>query len=306
MAIIETFSRINLPREEVFKFFLEAGSISNHLSPLFKIENFNSSGSLIDKDTYFVKKCILSNLLQLFVNVDEIVPGKKIIFNLNGLIKGKQTLYFIEDESSCLLREKTEVSLYDNFNLTVIDLLFSLLFNIDSIISHLKTRRKISDGYKIQNPSLLKEMSKIRTYISINADKDSINSVFKDFNKFMSLISAITDIKFENKDHHSFKIGPDFFPQIQCNLDVEKEGKIRIKFQSPLVSGVNIWEILPCENEFIIENSLELENLSLYMEVLWIIFGNLFTKEQLKALNSRLKEIVENIIYLKPIQQAVY
>ena len=171
MAVIETFSKISLPREEVFKFFLQPGAINNHLSPLFKIENFNSSNSLIDKDTCFVRKCIFSELLQMFVNIDEIIPGKKIIFNLNGLIKGKQTLFFIEDENSCLLREKTEISLYNNFNFTVIDFLFSLLFNVDSIISHLKTKRKISDEYKIQSSALLKEMSKVRTYISINADK---------------------------------------------------------------------------------------------------------------------------------------
>ena len=122
----------------------------------------------------------------------------------------------------------------------------------------------------------------------------------------MSLISAITDIKLENKEHYSFKVGPDFLPQLKCNLDIEKEGKVRIKFHSPLINGVNTWKILPCENEFVIENSLELENLSLYFEILWIIFGNLVTKEQLNTLNIRLKEIVENIICLKPIKQTVY
>ena len=300
MAAIDIFSKVEIPQKEIFKHFLQTNTFMKSVSPFFTIENFTSASSNIDTGTYFSLKCVFLELLQFFVTVKEIIPDKKIVFDLNGLIKATQTIYFIKDEeNSTLVREKFEFALYNQFNLPLLSLILSIFFYIDSCIKHLRLKNAIMKnvGEKKNN---FKDLFAVRSYIVVEADVNEINSLFQDLNKFSLWLSPFVKIDSLNKED-DFKHGKEFLltfalPVIgnfQCRVNKNESNKVEISFSNPILSGINTWSILPCENEVVIESTLEIDDSSVYMKLLWLLLGNSFVRIELNNWNKRLKDIVE-------------
>ncbi len=304
MAAIDIFSKIELSQKEVFKHFLQTNTFTKSVSPFFTIENFTSATSTIDMNTYFSLKCMLLNLLQFFVTVKEIEPDKKIVFDLNGLIKGTQTLYFINDgENSTLLREKFEFALYNQFNLPVLSLILSIFFYIDACIKHFRLRNALYKNLQVtagQKKDNFTNIFAIRSYIVIEADINEINSLFQDLNKFALLASPFLKIE-THCENQELKEGQEFLvtlmlpilSRFNCRITRKKSNNIEVSFSNPFLHGRNTWSVLPCEKELIIENTLEIDDDSVYLKLLWLLLGNSLVRIELNNWNNRLKDIAE-------------
>lgn len=304
MSSIDNFSRIELSHKEVFKSFLDSNIFTKFVSPFFSIENFTSSNSGIDANSYFSLKCSLIDILQFFVTVKEIVPDQKIVFELNGLIKGVQTIYFLKDgENSTVLREKFEFSLYNQFNLPILSLILSIFFYIDGCIKHFRLKNllyKTSVFNALSEKERIKDFFSIRSYIVVEADIDEISSLFQDINKFSLWLSPFVKIN-PLSDGSDFQHGKEFLltfslPVIgsfQCRINKNELNKVDISFSNPILSGVNVWSILPCDKEIVVENVLEIDDSSVYMKLIWLFLGNSLVRFELDSWNKRLKEIVE-------------
>ena len=295
MTAIDIFSRIELSHKEVFKCFVDANNFKKCVSPFFTIENFNSSNTQIDMNTCFSLKCAFLNLLQFFVTVKEIVPDKKIIFDLNGLIKGTQTVYFIDDgENNTLLREKFEFSLYNQFNLPVLNLILSIFFYIDACIKHFRFKTTFS------NQNNFKNLFAIRSYIVVEADISEINALFQDLNKFSLWLSPFVKIDLLNgKNEFTFALPA--LGSFQCRINKNESNKVEISFSNSILNGINTWSILPCEKEIVIENALEIDDSSVYLKLLWLLLGNSLVRIELDNWNKRLKDIVERTYLYKDV-----
>ena len=304
MAAIDIFSRIELPQKEVFKHFLEANTFKRCVSPFFTIENFTSNNSTIDTGTYFSLKCALLEIFQFYVTVKEIIPDKKIVFDLNGLIKGTQTIYFIEKgENSTILREKFEFSLYNQFNLPLLSLILSIFFYIDACIKHFRFKNILYKDIQLtanQKKNNFKDLFAIRSYIVVEADINEISALFQDLNKFSLWLSPFLKIE-PLSEKNEFKQGKEFLltfalpvlGSFQCRINKNELNKIEISFSNPILNGINTWSFLPCENEIVIENTLELDDSSVYLKLLWLVLGNSLVRIELDNWNKRLKDIVE-------------
>ena len=305
MTSIDIFSRIELPKKEVFNCFLEADTFKRCVSPFFTIENFTSTTSTIDINTYFSLKCALLDLLQFFVTIKEIIPGEKIVFDLNGLIKGTQTIYFIDDGNHTLLREKFEFSLYNQFNLPVLSLILSIFFYIDACIKHLRLRNVLYKNSQLtldQRKNNFKDLFAIRSYIVVEADINEINLLFQDLNKFSLWLSPFVKIDLLNgKNEFTFSLP--LLGAFQCRINKNDSNKVEISFASSILNGINTWSILPCEKEIVIENTLEIDDSSVYLKLLWLLLGNSLVRIELNNWNKRLKDIVEKTNLYKDVFQ---
>ncbi len=309
MTAIDIFSRIELPQKEVFKNFLQVNTFTRCVSPFFTIENFTSSNSNIDTNTSFSLKCAFLDILQFFVTVKEITD-KKIVFELNGLIKATQTIYFIEDEkNSTLVREKFEFSLYNQFNIPLLSLILSIFFYIDSFIKHLRFKSLLYKSFESTNSEKkFKDLFSIKSYIVIEAPINEINSLFQDLNKFSLWLSPF--IKIDSKSsENDFKCGKEFLLTFTlpilgafcCRVNKNDSNKIEISFSNPILNGINTWSLLPCENEVIIENKIEIEDASVYLKLVWLLLGNSLLRLELDSWNRRLKDIVERTNLYKDV-----
>ncbi|MBI2996702.1 MAG: hypothetical protein HYY52_08385 [Candidatus Melainabacteria bacterium] len=299
MATIDIFSKINLPSEKVFKYFLNPGVILRCSSPFFKIENFNFNNTNIDLNTYYSQRCVFWDTLQLLYQIKEIIPNKKISSSFSGLIKGTQSVYFLEEENNCLIREKLDLSLFNQFNPSALDLLLSTFFYIDTYIKHLRLKNILCKDFKLQKKYPLKEWSSIRSYIVVNARLEEMVSLLSDVDKFALWVSPFLNIESSKKTKDnkkefeaSFTLLP-FLPSFKCIIDKKDSNKISISLSSLILKGKNIWNIMPCENEFVIENIIEVDELLKYFEIAWFIIGNTLVKLELNNWNKRLKDIVE-------------
>ena len=310
MSSIDIFSRIELPQKEVFKCFLETATFKRCVSPFFTIQNFTAPNSNLDTGTYFSLKCAFLDLLQFFVTVKEIIPDKKIVFEFNGLIKGTQTIYFIEDgKNNTLLREKFEFSLYNQFNLPLLSLILSTFFYIDACIKHFRLKSLLYKNFQLtanQKKNNLKDFFTIRSYIIVEAEVSEINALFQDLNKFSLWLSPFVKID-PSDEANEFKHGKEFLltfalpvlGAFQCRINRNESNKVEISFSNPILNGINIWSILPCDNEIIIENSLEIDHSSIYLKLLWLLLGNSIVRIELNSWNKRLKDIVERTYLYK-------
>lgn len=301
MSSIDIFTRIELPQEEVFKYLLNSHTLSRCASPFFKLENLSCSNSKIDLETCFSQKCALLDILQFFYRVKEIKPTEKILFQFDGLIKGLQCINLIKDENSCILKESIEFSLYNQFSLPILDLLLSILFYFDTLIKHLRLKNTIyKENLVSKKGNILKGLTAIRSYIIINANINEITSLFEDLNKFVLWISPLVKIKILN-DKNDFKEGQEFsmeflvplLPGFYCTINKKDSNKIIISFSSSILKGKNIWTILPLENQYLIENTIEIDEALAYLKLIWMIIGNTFIKDELNNWNKRLKEVAE-------------
>ena len=231
----------------------------------------------------------------MFYKVKEIVENEKISYTFEGLTRGTHNIQLASTgKNSCVLREKVDVSLFNEFNLMPIDLFLSLFFHLDTCIKQLRLKSIIYKDLKIP---LLNDLSNIRSYIVIDANLESINSFFEDLNKLALWISPYLKLeKLESQDNIkrfllNFTGSP--FPSIECTLLSQEKNKIQISFENLFFKGKNTWSVLPVEKQFIIENSLEMEHVAFFMEFLWIILGNTVIKGELTNWNKRLKEVAE-------------
>lgn len=301
MSVIDIFSRIELPKEEVFKYLSNSSTISRCSSPFFNLKNLRCKSQTIDLDTHFTQECVFSELLQLFFNVKEIIPNKKITYQFEGLIKGSQNISLIEDEKSCILKESIEFYLFNQFSLSVIDLFLSVFFYLDTFIKHLRLKSILyKDNPGIKNQSILKDFSTIRSYIEIDADTNSIMSLFDDLHKLSLWISPFIKVDIR-KNHKEIKEGEvfsvsfivPFLSALNCIVEKKEDKKIKILFTNSLLKGNNTWTILPDEKKFLIENSIEIEEIMTFLKLGWFVLGNTLLKSELNDWNKRLKEIVE-------------
>lgn len=300
MPYLDIFSRIELPKEEVFKCLSSSHNIPRYSSPFFKLENISSKNPVIDLDTSFSQKCVFLELLQLFFRVKEITPNKKILFRFDGLIKGTQSINLIDDENSCIIKERLEFSLYNQFNLPLLAFVLSMFFYTDIFIKHVRLKNVLYKDYGFEKRDILKEYSTIRSYIVIDANIKSINSLFEDLNKFSIWLSHFFKIEpltqeqgFKEGNEFTLEFILPFLPLFQCKIDKKEPNKITISFSSPVLKGNNIWSILPCENELIVENAIEINYISVYLKLLWPILANTLIRSELNNWNERLKEIAE-------------
>lgn len=300
MAIIDIFSKIQLPINEVFSHYTNLNNFSRCTTPFFKLENLSCSNSKIDNETFFTQKCTLLELLQLFYKVKEIHQNQKIIFEFNGLLKGTDCIHFIDDENACIIRERLQFSLYNQFNLPLLDLVLSILFYIDTLIKHLRFKKAIYCQKGIKKEDILKEYSTIRSFISINATIDTISSFFDDLNKFSAWLSPLLKIE-STTSNEEFKEGNEFnltffipfIPAFKCNIRQKDKRKIIISFENTIIKGKNIWSILPCEEELIIENTIELDYVLNYLKPILLLLSTTLVRNEINNWNKRLKEIAE-------------
>lgn len=294
MSTIDIFSRIELPKEEVFKHLLNSHTISRCASPFFKLDNFNCKNSKIDQDTYFSQKCVFLELLQLFFTVKEIIPNSKIAFKFDGLIKGTQCINLIEDANSCIIKERLDFSLFNQFNLPLLIFILSIFFYLDTFIRHLRLKNILYKDNGSKTWNLLKEYSTIRSYITINTNITAISSFFEDLNKLDIFLSPFLKIDTTNQsDEFSLSFFLPLFPSFKCKINKKDSNKIIVSFSNPMFTGKNTWSIFTCENELVVENSIEIEHLSSFLKLLWPILGNTLIKTELTNWNQRLKEIAE-------------
>lgn len=308
MTSIDIFSKIELPQKEVLKYFLQTSTFKGCVSPFFTIEHFTSSNSNIDTNMSFCLKCAFLDLLQFYVTVKEITD-RKIVFDLNGLIKATQTIYFIEDEKGdTLLREKFEFSLYNQFNLSLIGIVLSIFFYIDSFIKHLRFRNALYKNFSFAKKKNPKDLFSVKSYMVIESPMSEINSLFQDLNKFSLWLSPFVKIESKNNEN-DFKPGKEFLltfmlpvlGKFHCRINKNEYNKIEISFSNSLLNGVNSWSFLPCENEIVIENKIEIEDISVYLKLFWLVFGNSLLRLELDSWNKRLKDIVERTNLYKDV-----
>lgn len=304
MPSIETFSRFELTKEEVFSYILKSQNISRYLSPFFTLETVNSKNLNIDLETSYIQKSVFFDPLQLFYKVKEITPDNKIAYNIEGLIKGTQNIQLISDEDSCILREKTDVYLYNQFNLLPINILISFFFYIDSCIKHLRLKNTIYKDLGIQKSLALNEFSKIRSYIVIDSNFDDVNSLFEDLNKLALWVSPYLKLNKEDESHFSISFSIPLLPSLSCEINHSKKNKIEITFLNGFIKGRNTWSLLPCDKELIVENTIELEQITAYLNLIWLLLGNTLVKNELYNWNKRLKEVVEKTNLSKHLELA--
>ena len=298
MSTIDIFSKVELTKEKVFEHLLKPNTICRSVSPFFKLENLNCNNSQINLETSFTQKSTLFDLLQLFYKVKDITPNEKITFEFLGLIKGTQTIYFIEDEDSCILREKFEFSLYNQFNFPLLDLMLSLFFYIDSFIKNLRLKNIIYKDYGIKKHK--NDLQAIRSYIVIGTDTNVMSSFFESLNKFALWLLPSLSVN-NNHDSYELDTGKEFtlsfflpiLPNFSCKVIRKDLNKIVFSFSNPILKGKNSWSLFPCEKEIIIENTVELEQIETYLELIWLILGNTLVKYELNNWNKRLKELAE-------------
>ena len=301
MPSIDIFTRIELPQEKVFNYLLDSHTLSRCASPLFKLENLSCSNSKIDLETCFSQKCVLLDILQLFYSVKEITPDEKILFEFNGLIKGSQSINLIKDENSCILKETIEFSLYNQFSLPILDLILLLLFYFDTFIKHLRLKNTVyKENLAGKRENLSKEFTAIRSYIIINANINEITSLFEDLNKFALWVSPFVKIKTLNNKNNSkeeqefsMELLLPLLPGFYCKINKTDSNKIIISFSNSILKGRNIWTILPLKNQYLIENTIEIDETLAYLKLIWTLIGNTFIKDELNNWNKRLKEVVE-------------
>lgn len=295
MGYIEIFSRIDISPKEIYKYLISLDNFPRYISPFFKLENLHSSNSKLDENSSFTQKCAFLDLLQLFFKIKEIVPDKKIVYQFEGLIKGTNTIFLIEDENSCILRERLDFSLYNQFDLPLLNLLLSFFFQLDISIKHLRLKNIISKDIGIKQQDYLLQYNTIRSYIAIDTNKETIFSLFDDLHKLSLWISPFIGIK-------NFCLFLPFFPEFQCKITKKQEDKIIISFTSPVLSGYNIWSMLPCENQLIIENAIQLESILPYLNLIWLVLGNTVIKHELNNWNKTLKEIAQKANFSKYLE----
>lgn len=300
MSSIDIFTRIELPQEEVFKYLLNSHTLSRCASPLFKLENLSCSNSKIDLETCFSQKCVLLDILQLFYRTKEIIPNEKILFHFDGLIKGSQCINLIKDENSCILKESIEFSLYNQFSLPILDLLLSLLFYFDTFTKHLRLKNIIYKENPTNKENISKKLTTIRSYITVNANISEIISLFEDLNKFALWVSPLVKIKTlnnsrEDKEEREFSMEflLPLLPSFSCGITKKDLSKIIISFSSSILKGKNTWAILPLGKQYLIENTIEIDEALDYIKLIWMIIGNTFIKGELNNWNKRLKEVAE-------------
>lgn len=293
MPSIELFSRFELTKEEVFNYLLKSQNISRYLSPFFTLETIQSKNSKIDLETSYIQKSVFLDSLQILYKIKEIVPDNKISYSLEGLIKGTQNIQLVSIENSCILRDKIDVSLYNQFNLLPINILISIFFYLDTCIKHLRLKSIIYKDLGISKEIASNEFSKIRSYIVIDADFNGVNSLFEDFNKLTLWVSPYLKLKKQNENNFLISFSMPLLPTFSCKINHSNPNKVEISFSNTLIKGKNIWSILPCENELIIENTIELEQITFYLNILWLILGNTLLRNELRHWNKRLKEVAE-------------
>ena len=299
--MIDIFSRIELPKEEVFKYLVNSNTISRCVSPFFKLKNLRCKNQTIDLDTHFIQENVFSELLQLFFNVKEIVQNKKITYQFEGLIKGTQSINLIEDGDICILKESIEFYLFNQFNFPILDLILSAFFYTDTFIRHLRLKSIIyKEKPGIKNQNIINDFSTTRSYIETDADINSIISLFDDLQKLSLWISPLVKINIK-ENHEEVKEGEvfsisfilPFLPALNCRIEKKDSKKLKISFTNSMLKGNNTWTIFPNENKFLIENSIEIEEIMTYLKLGWFILGNTLIKTELNDWNKRLKEIAE-------------
>lgn len=307
MPSIEAFSRFETPKEELFNFLLKSSNLSRYISPFFTLEKINCKNSNIDQNTYFIQKFALLGSVEIFYKVKEIINNEKISYGFEGLTKGSHDIQLASTEkNSCILREKIDVSLFNDLNLMPIDLLISFLFHLDVCIKQLRLKSIIYKDLKIP---LLNNLSNVRSYIVIDANIESINSFFEDLNKLALWISPYLKLEKlesgENIKRFSLNFAAPLSPSIVCSLESQEKNKIQINFEGFLFKGKNTWSVLPLEKQFLIENSLEMEHIAFFMDFIWIILGNTLIKGELASWNKRLKEVAERTNLSKYLEVAL-
>ncbi len=300
MTTIDIFSRIELPSEQVFNYLLNPHTLYRCSSPFFQVENFNLENSKINTNSSFSQKCVFLDILQLYYNAKEIIPNEKLSYEFNGLIKGSQIANLISDGKSCILKEQLSFSLYNDFNFPIVNILLSILFYMDIFIKHLRLKsllyKECSNGRN--KKSIFGDFGTIRSYIVIESDLGSILSLFEDLNKFSLWLPNLLQFSTSknNKANDSNEFCLEFLlpilPKLSCKITKEESNKITISFSNPLFSGKNIWAIFPCENKFVIENTIEIDEIIEYIKLFWILIGNTLIKYELGEWNKRLKEVV--------------
>ena len=242
MSTIDIFSRIELPNDKVFSCLLETDTLLRCSSLFFKQERLNSKGSKIETGSYFSQKCIFLDFLNLFYTVKEIIPNEKIVFQFDGIIKGLQTFYIVKDDTSSILREKLEFSLFNNFSFTAFDFLLTLFFYVDSYIKHLRLKSllyKETQSVASDIRFITKEFSAIRSYILVDSDIGSINSIFDDLRKFALMLSPFIKIE-DLTTNKEFKEGQEFnldfiipfIPKLSCHVSKNDMNKVIISFSN--------------------------------------------------------------------------
>ncbi len=308
MSSIDIFSKINLTKKEAFNYLINANTVERCVSPFFTIQNLRSKNSRLDINTHFVQKCVFSELLQLYYRVKDIVEGEKIVFEFSGLINGTQTVYLLDNPSSehnCLIREKIEFSLFNQFSIPMINWSILFFLYMDTLIKHfrLKSLIKKNNGLK----SLGNEYLTIKSYIVVDADLKEINSLFEDLTKLSLWLSPLFKIK---SSSNNIDIGKDFsieltfplLPLMVCKILKKDLNQFVISFENSLLSGKNTWSFIPCEKEFVIENSIEINNVMPYLNLIWLVFRNTLVRNELISWNNRLKHIVEKSSLYKHLE----
>lgn len=303
MATIDIFSRIELPKKDVYDYLYSSFSISRFTSPFFKLDNLRCKGSTLDLNTHFIQKCIFLELLQLYFAVEEIIPENKIQYNFQGLVKGTQSTYFLEDNSSCILREKIEFSLYNQFNLPALDLILSIFFYVDIFIKHLRIKSALYKDFNVEKGNLSKESNVVRSYIVIDSNLDEVTLLFDHINKIALCLPPFVRIKHANgfkelKEGQEFSIEflLPFLPIFSCKIEKKDLKEIVISFSNPFINGENLWKIIPCEKQCIIENSIQLNTVTSPTKLFWLFCGNKIVKKELDNWGKNLKEVIERTV----------
>ncbi len=303
MSSIDIFSNLNVSPKEAFKYLTNSHIIQRCSSPFFKLENFHCKNSKIDIDTYFLQKSVLSELFQLFFKVKEIVPENKIVFEFDGLIQGTQTIYVLDDpniKDNCLIREKIEFHFFNQFSFPLISLALILFFYFDTFVKHIRLKSIIKKETGLRYTDSLDKYLAIKSYIVIDANLQWINSLFEDLTKFSLWLLPFLKIESQSKlipfnEGQEFLLGfiVPFFPKLSCRIVKKSSNQITVSFENSLFKGKNIWSFIPCEHEFVIENTIEIENIIPYLSLVWFFLSNTVLKQELNDWNRRLKDIVE-------------
>ncbi len=306
MGTIDIFSRIELPKKDVYDYLSYSSTISRFTSPFFKLDNLRCKSSTLDLNTHFIQKCIFLEFFQLYFAVEEIIPEDKIQYNFQGLIKGTQSINFLEDNSSCILREKIEFSLYNQFNLPLFDFILSIFFYIDIFIKHLRIKSALYKDFCIEKENLSKESYAIRSYIVVDSNLGPISSLFEELGKFALCLPSFVRIKGLNgfkelKEGQEFSLEflLPFLPEFSCKIEKKDSKKMTISFSAPFLRGNNSWKIISCEKQCIIENSIQLNIATPPAKLFWFILGNTAVKAELINWSKRLKEVSEKTNALK-------
>ena len=210
-----------------------------------------------------------------------------------GLIKGTKEIDLISDGACTILKEKYDVSLYNQFSLIPIDFLISILFSLDSNIKHLRLKNIIYKDLSIPKQKSAGSSLSIRSYITIDSNIESINSFFEDLNKLALWISPYLKLDKYNNDLFSINFILPIFPDLSCTINTSIKNKVEIDFSNSVIKGKNIWSAFKTDHQLVVENRVELEKISMYLNLIWLILGNTLIKQELNNLNLRLKEVAE-------------